>query len=128
MSGLLPKADMAAREEDVRLGPEPDIAPPHSITSSARTNNADGKERPRALAALRLIAVTYFVGACTGRGGRRVAGFLALEDAIHVFRRAPVRLALIRPVRCETACLYEGAFEIDCGQLLEVAFGSEADI
>ena len=51
--------------------PEVDIAPPHSITSSARASNDGGTARPSALAVLRLIASSYLVGACTGRS----AGF-----------------------------------------------------
>jgi hypothetical protein len=39
----------------------------YSITSSARANNVSGTARPSALAALRLITTSYFVGACTGR-------------------------------------------------------------
>src|SRR5262245_38186295 len=35
----------------------------HSITSSARPSSAGGKMGPRALAVLRLITVSYFVGA-----------------------------------------------------------------
>ena len=46
---------------------EPDkLAPPHSITSSARESSAGGTLSPSALAVLRLIANWYFVGACTG--------------------------------------------------------------
>src|SRR4051812_9014068 len=42
-------------------------APDHSITSSARASSDGGTVRPSALAVVRLIAVTYLVGACTGR-------------------------------------------------------------
>src|SRR6516165_7322388 len=44
-----------------------ELAPLHSITSSARTSNDDGTSRPSALAVLRLRTVSYLVGACTGR-------------------------------------------------------------
>jgi hypothetical protein len=47
----------------------------HSITSSARASSIGGTSRPRALAALRLIANSYLVGACTGRS----AGFSPLR-------------------------------------------------
>src|SRR5262249_59486198 len=52
-----------------------ELAPPHSITSSARASNAGGTGRPSALAVLRLITSSYFVGACTGRS----AGFSPLR-------------------------------------------------
>ena len=39
----------------------------YSITSSARESSVGGTVRPSALAVLRLITVSYFVGACTGR-------------------------------------------------------------
>jgi hypothetical protein len=39
----------------------------HSITSSARSRNASGIVRPSAFAVLRLITVSYLIGACTGR-------------------------------------------------------------
>src|SRR5262249_31741916 len=41
-------------------------APPHSITSSARASSAGGTVRPSALAVLRLIASSNFVGCSTG--------------------------------------------------------------
>src|SRR5262249_61363958 len=47
----------------------------HSITSSARASTEAGKSRPSALAVLRLITSSYFVGACTGRS----AGFSPLR-------------------------------------------------
>ena len=37
-------------------------APPHSITSSARTSMLGGMVRPKALAAFRLMISEYFVG------------------------------------------------------------------
>src|SRR5262245_4897196 len=48
-----------------------ELAPFHSITSSARASNVDGTSRPSALAVLRLMTSSYLVGACTGRS----AGF-----------------------------------------------------
>ena len=47
----------------------------HSITSSARASSVGGTSRPSALAVLRLITSSYFVGACTGRS----AGFSPLK-------------------------------------------------
>jgi RNA-directed DNA polymerase len=47
----------------------------YSITSSARTSTVSGIARPSALAVLRLITISYFTGACTGRS----AGFSPLR-------------------------------------------------
>src|SRR5262245_27266356 len=44
-----------------------ELAPPHSITSSARARSVGGTVRPRAFAVFRLITSSYLVGACTGR-------------------------------------------------------------
>src|SRR5262249_13372362 len=44
-----------------------ELAPPHSITSSARAINAGEMVRPSALAVLRLITKSNFVGSSTGR-------------------------------------------------------------
>src|SRR6516162_2399867 len=52
-----------------------ELAAPHSITSSARASRLSGRVRPRALAVLRFITSSYFVGACTGRS----AGFSPLR-------------------------------------------------
>src|SRR6266567_8216540 len=52
-----------------------ELAAPHSITSSARASSDVGRSRPIALAVLRLITSSYFVGACTGRS----AGFSPLR-------------------------------------------------
>src|SRR5262249_33462850 len=48
-----------------------ELAPPHSITSSARARSVAGISRPSAFAVLRLMTSAYLVGACTGRS----AGF-----------------------------------------------------
>jgi len=48
-----------------------ELAPDHSITSSARASKLSGTVRPSALVVLRLITSSYLVGACTGRS----AGF-----------------------------------------------------
>src|SRR5262249_45378660 len=52
-----------------------ELAPPHSITSSARDSSDCGTERPSALADLRLTTSSYLVGACTGMS----AGFSPLK-------------------------------------------------
>src|SRR5262249_45798057 len=41
-----------------------ELAPLHSITSSARASTAGGMSRPSAFAVLRLMARSYLVGAC----------------------------------------------------------------
>src|SRR5262249_8834865 len=55
-----PRCCRAAEQRD-------ELAPFHSITSSARASNEAGTSRPRAFAVLRLITSSYLVGACTGR-------------------------------------------------------------
>src|SRR5262245_8085523 len=60
--------DRAAEQRD-------ELAPLHSITSSARASTVDGTSRPSVLAVLRLMINSYFVGACTGRS----AGFSPLR-------------------------------------------------
>src|SRR5262245_32577436 len=44
-----------------------ELAPPHSITSSAVNKRFGGIVRPRALAVLRLITSSYLVGSWKGR-------------------------------------------------------------
>src|SRR5215472_3049556 len=60
-----------------RSAKQPDelAARDHSITSSARASRVGGTSRPSALAVLRLITNSYFVGAWTGRS----AGFSPLR-------------------------------------------------
>ena len=55
-----------------------ELAPSHSITSSARASSIGGTSKPSAFAVLRLITSSYLVGACTGRS----AGFATSKDAI----------------------------------------------
>jgi hypothetical protein len=59
-----PYSDRAAEQSD-------ELAPPHSITSSAVASSVGGTARPSALAVLTLITSSYFVGACTGRSPGR---------------------------------------------------------
>ena len=63
-----PRRRRAAEQRD-------ELAPLHSITSSARASSVGGTSRPSALAVLRLITSSYLVGACTGRS----AGFSPLR-------------------------------------------------
>ncbi len=61
-----------------------ELAPFHSITSSARASSVGDTSRPNALAVLRLMTNSYFVGPCTDRS----AGF------------SPLRMRLAyRPIR-----------------------------
>ena len=48
-----------------------ELAPSHSITSSASASSYRGLSRPSAFAVLKLITSSYLVGACTGKS----AGF-----------------------------------------------------
>src|SRR5262249_58838543 len=68
MSALPPKADIGWVCRDVRYVPKADIVRcgerrRYSITSSARDSSDCGTERPSALAVLRLMTSSYFVGA-----------------------------------------------------------------
>jgi hypothetical protein len=54
-----------------------ELAPPHSITSSARASSVAGTSRPSALAVLRLLVLGR-------RLHRQVGWLLALEDAIDI--------------------------------------------
>jgi hypothetical protein len=58
--------DCAAQQvlkANVRFVPKADIGRTYSITSSARDSSDCGTERPSALAVLRLMTSSYFVGA-----------------------------------------------------------------
>ena len=63
-----PRSGRASNQRD-------ELAPPHSITSSARASSDGGTSRPIAFAVLRLMTSSYLVGACTGRS----AGFSPLR-------------------------------------------------
>src|SRR5262249_40070718 len=78
----------AGRERPRRRSPaeqRDELAPPHSITSSASASSGGGTVRPSIRAVLRLIASSYFTGACTGRS----AGFspLRMRSTYSVARR-----------------------------------------
>ena len=58
----------------------------HSITSSARTSTLGGTSRPSALAVLRLIVSSYFVGFCTGSSpGFSPFRMRSTYDAAHLY-------------------------------------------
>src|SRR5262245_6983103 len=63
-----PRGCRAAEERD-------ELAPLHSITSSARARSVSGTVMPSTLAAFRFTTRSYLVGACTGRS----AGFSPLR-------------------------------------------------
>ena len=65
MSALLPIADIGTQPSDVCFVPKADIRF-YSITSSARASNPAGTLMPSALATLRLIRNSNFVGCSTG--------------------------------------------------------------
>src|SRR5436190_15817460 len=64
-SGLPRLSDILSMRRHVSKVPKPEVDV-HSITSSAVASSAVGTARPSALATLRLITNSYFVGACTG--------------------------------------------------------------
>src|SRR5262245_19047444 len=76
-SRQLPRLLRPHRERPHRRAAEQrdELAPPHSMTSSARARSVGGTSMPSALAVLRLTTSSYFVGACTGRS----AGFSPLR-------------------------------------------------
>ena len=70
-AGSCARADGSAREQQT----DREIAPPHSITSSARASANGGIVRPSAVAVLRLITSSNLVGRRKGRS----AGFSPLR-------------------------------------------------
>src|SRR5262249_24998843 len=73
-----PRGLLRARDERPRgraSEQRDELAPVHSITSSARASNIGGTSSPSAFAVLRLITSSYLVGSCTGR----FAGFSPLR-------------------------------------------------
>jgi hypothetical protein len=71
----LPRTDMVSRTCQVRNVPMSGSQSIYSITSSAVKSNSGGISTPSALAVLRLIAISNFVGCSTGRS----AGFSPLR-------------------------------------------------
>ena len=76
-----------------------ELAPPHSITSSARASRIGGTSMPSAFAVLRLMTSSYLVGACTGRS----AGFSPLRMRVYVAGRSPVLVDKIGPIGDQAA-------------------------
>src|SRR5215217_3870027 len=89
-----------------------ELAAPHSITSSARASTLGGTSRPSALAVLRLIASSYFVGVCTGRfdGGSP----LRMRSTYPAARRYCSTVS--GPIRNQAAFGHEKSIRIYCGQ------------
>ena len=75
---LRPRRDRPRRRRAAEQRDE--LAPFHSITSSARASSDGGTSRPSAFAVLRLITSSNLVGCLH----RQVGGLLALEDAVDV--------------------------------------------
>ena len=64
----LPRAYQAQRRLLIEKGPTPlGAGPAHSISRSARTRIDCGNLSPSVLPVLRLTAMSYLVGCCTGR-------------------------------------------------------------
>src|SRR5215831_9320964 len=61
----VPRSGISVREAMPRRAAEQsdELAPFHSITSSARASSVSGTSRPSAFAVLRLITVSYLFGA-----------------------------------------------------------------
>jgi hypothetical protein len=67
MSALPPKADIVECEGDVRFVPKADIVDLYSISSSASDSTDGGIAKPAALAVVRFMTSSNFVGSTTGR-------------------------------------------------------------
>ena len=91
-----------------------ELAPLHSITSSARARSVGGTSRPSALAVLRLMTSSYLVGALH----RQVGGLLALEDAVDVAGRTPVLVDEIGSIGDQAAGRDVVAVGVDRRQLV----------
>ena len=66
MSALPPKADMCSAIAHVRFVPIADMSLCHSMITSARCKNVSVTDNPSALAVLRLMTSSNFVGCSTG--------------------------------------------------------------
>ena len=91
-----------------------ELAPLHSITSSARASSDGGTVEPERLGGLE-IDHQLVLGR---RLHRQVGRLLALEDAIDVAGRAPVLVDEIRPVGDQAAGGDEEALAVDRGQFV----------
>src|SRR5262249_40964982 len=72
--------------QSILTEPHDELAPPHSMTSSARSSNDSGMVRPSAFAVVRVTTKSYLVGSAAGRW----PGF-APSRIVHVVGRAPKR-------------------------------------
>ena len=90
------------------------MAPPHSITSSARPSTVGGMVKPQRLGGLE-VDDQLVLGR---RLHRQVGRLLALEDAINVAGSAAKLVAKIRPVRDQSAGGDVEAFAIDRWQIV----------
>src|SRR5262245_16281226 len=68
-------SDAGGCDQTMRLLRADELAPLHSITSSASATNLSGIRRPNAFAVLRLITISNLVGCWTGRS----AGLVPLK-------------------------------------------------
>src|SRR5262249_11360604 len=89
----------AHRERPCRSAAEQrdELAPLHSITSSAVCRNGSGMVRPSAFAVLRLMTSSYLVGCWTGRS-------LGLT---------PLRIRSTYPAACRNMSASSGPYEIN---------------
>ena len=99
---FVPKADIVRCGERHR----------YSITSSARASSDCGTVSPSALAVLRLMVNSY------RRLHREIARLLALENAIDIAGRAPVKVNVIRSVGDQATIRDADAVVIDGRQLI----------
>ena len=102
-----PRCRRAAEQRD-------ELAPLHSITSSARASSVGGTVEAERLGGLE-IDDQFVLGR---RLHRQVGRLLALEDAIDVAGGAPVLVDEIGPIGNQAAAGDEVAFEVDRGQLV----------
>jgi hypothetical protein len=105
MSALPPKADIGWRPCNVRFVPIADIAPSHSITSSARPISVLGMLMPSALAVFRLMYISNLDTCWTGRSAglsplrTRPVCWALTDRPLHRAVRAARRLARVRGKR-----------------------------
>ena len=71
VTGPLPVGPSQGSSLSILTEPHDELAPPHSITSSARASSVGGISRPSAFAVIRLMTRSNLVGCSTGRS----AGF-----------------------------------------------------
>ena len=100
MTGIAGCCARAASGHDRRAAEQRDeLAPPHSITSSARASSVGGTVEAERLGGLE-VDHQLVLGR---RLHRQVGRLLALEDAVDVAGRAPVLVDQIRPIGDQAA-------------------------